>query len=83
VPELVAAQAWNTPEFAVETADPLIDVAVDGEPQRLPSPLRIGVLRVRLPPGRPRHFSGGYGPEGGSGGPCALLRVLTGRSPRG
>ncbi|QKV80440.1 diacylglycerol kinase family protein [Amycolatopsis sp. Hca4] len=99
VPELVAAElcgdiarfpgyrAWSTPEFAVESADPLIDVAVDGEPQRLPSPLRIGVLpgvlRVRLPPDAPGTSPAAMAPKGVRRALRALLRVLAGRSARG
>ncbi len=87
IARLPGYQAWSTPEFAVESADHFIDVAVDGEPQRLPSPLRIGVLpgvlRVRLPPDAPGTSPAAMAPKGVRRALRALLRVLTGRFPRG
>lgn len=99
VPELVAAElcgdvarfpgyrAWSTPAFAVASANPLIDAAVDGEPRRFPSPLRFGVLpgalRVHLPPDAPGASPAAMAPKGVRRALGALLRVLAGHSPRG
>jgi diacylglycerol kinase family enzyme len=76
-------RAWSTTEFVVDSAEPLIDVGVDGEALRLPPPLRFrslpGALRVRTPlsaPGVP------HKPPIGEAVP-ALLRVLAGHPPRG
>lgn len=76
-------RAWSTPEFVVDSAEPLVEVGVDGEALRLPPPLRFrslpGALRVRTPlsaPGVPQH------PRLGEAVP-ALLRVLAGRPARG
>ncbi len=65
VPSLLAAEAtghierfrgyreWTAPEFQVDSAEPLLDVGVDGEALRLPPPLQFrslpGALRVRTP----------------------------------
>src|SRR4029453_8316520 len=69
VPELMAAQAtgrlhgfrgyreWTTPEFIVDSDQPLVEVGVDGEALRLEPPLRFRVvpagLRVRVPVNAP------------------------------
>jgi len=93
VPALVAAElsgnvarfpgyrSWTTPEFVVDSTDPEVDIAVDGEALRCPPPVRFhvlpGAVRVRLPPGT-------AGPAVAPGGVRraigALLRVLAGRS---
>jgi hypothetical protein len=98
LPALVAAEAsgrirrfpghreWATPDFVVDSGQPLVDVGVDGEALRLAPPLRFrslpGALRVRIPvdaPGtsRPalRHAEPGRTA-------AALVRVLCGRPGR-
>jgi diacylglycerol kinase family enzyme len=71
-------RAWSTREFVVDSAEPLVDVGVDGEALRLAPPLRFRslphALRVRTPlsaRGVPRR------PRIGEAVP-ALLRVLAG-----
>jgi diacylglycerol kinase family enzyme len=76
-------QAWSTPEFVVDSADPLIDVGVDGEALRLQTPLRFrslpGVLRVRVPLSAPGASPAALAPAGIGEAVPALLRVLAGR----
>jgi diacylglycerol kinase family enzyme len=76
-------QAWSTPEFVVDSAEPLIDVGVDGEALRLPTPLRFrslpGVLRVRIPLSAPGASPAAVRPAGLGEAVPALLRVLAGR----
>ncbi|WIY00852.1 diacylglycerol kinase family protein [Amycolatopsis mongoliensis] len=99
VPELVTAElsgnvarfpgyrAWTTSAFTVESADPVVDLAVDGEPLRCAPPLRFhalpGALRVRLPPGAPGASPAAAAPKGVRRAVAALLRVLAGRPARG
>ncbi|HXV91906.1 MAG TPA: diacylglycerol kinase family protein [Pseudonocardia sp.] len=97
LPDLMAAEAtgrvrgfrgyraWTAAEFEVDSAQPLVDVGVDGEALRLPPPLRFrslpGALRVRTPlhaPGAPADTAPA-GPNEAVGG---LFRVLAGRPPR-
>ena len=99
VPALVAAEAagqirrfrgyraWSVPEFVVDSAEPLIDVGVDGEALSLPPPLRFrslpGVLRVRTPThAAGRSPAAAAPPKLGEAVP-ALLRVLAGKPARG
>jgi diacylglycerol kinase family enzyme len=76
-------RAWATPEFVVDSAEPLIDVGVDGEALRLPPPLRFrslpGVLRVRVPQTSPGASPAAVAPAGIGEAVPALLRVLAGR----
>jgi diacylglycerol kinase family enzyme len=98
VPALVAAEAtgriryfrgyraWSVPEFVVDSADPLVDVGVDGEALRLPPPLVFrslpGALRVRTPT-RARGVSpAAAAPPGIGEAVAALLRVLGGKAAR-
>ncbi|MEU4253348.1 diacylglycerol kinase family protein [Amycolatopsis sp. NPDC026612] len=96
VPALVAAELtgtvtrfpgyrnWTTPEFVVDSAQPVVDVAVDGEALRRTPPVRIrvlpGALRVRLPPDAPGASPSTAAPDGIRRAVAALLRVLAGRS---
>jgi diacylglycerol kinase family enzyme len=77
-------RAWSTPEFVVDSAEPLIDVGVDGEALRLQPPLRFrslpGVLRVRVPTTSPGASPAAMAPAGVGEAVPALLRVLAGRS---
>ena len=79
-------QAWSTPEFVVDSAEPLIDVGVDGEALRLPPPLRFsslpGALRVRVPLTSPGASPAAVAPAGVGEAVPALLRVLVGRPAR-
>ena len=79
-------QAWSTPEFVVDSAEPLIDVGVDGEALRLPPPLRFsslpGALRVRVPLTSPGASPAAVAPAGLGEAVPALLRVLAGRPAR-
>jgi diacylglycerol kinase family enzyme len=77
-------QAWSTPEFVVDSSEPLIDVGVDGEALRLQPPLRFrslpGVLRVRVPTTSPGASPAAVAPAGVGEAVPALMRVLAGRS---
>src|SRR3954447_753955 len=77
-------RAWSTPEFVVDSSEPLIDVGVDGEAVRLQPPLRFrslpGVLRVRTPLATPGAPPASVAPGGIREAVPALLRVLAGRS---
>jgi diacylglycerol kinase family enzyme len=97
LPALVAAEAtgrirrfpgyreWTTPDFVVDSGQPLVDVGVDGEALRLAPPLRFrslpGALRVRIPvdsPGTSQPASRHAGPGRTA---AELVRVLGGRPP--
>lgn len=75
-------QAWTTPEFEVQSEQPLLDVGVDGEALRLPPPLRFrslpGALRVRTPVNAPGAPPTAVLPAGITKAVTALLRVLRG-----
>ncbi|WP_344022914.1 diacylglycerol/lipid kinase family protein [Pseudonocardia kongjuensis] len=79
-------RAWTVPEFEVRSADPLLDVAVDGETLQLPPPLRFrslpGALRVRTPVDAPGAAPAAAAPAGVRDGVTALFRVLRGRPAR-
>lgn len=79
-------RAWTTPEFEVDSTDPLVDVGVDGEALRLPPPLRFrslpGALRVRIPTHAPGAPPAAFAPAGLGKALTALLRVLAGRNAR-
>jgi hypothetical protein len=97
LPTLMAAQAtghlhgfhgyreWTTPEFVVDSGEPLVEVGVDGEALRLPAPLRFrivpGALRVRVPEGVGA-APAAAAPAGPADAVAALLRVLSGRPAR-
>jgi diacylglycerol kinase family enzyme len=76
-------QAWATPEFVVDSSEPLVDVGVDGEALRLQPPLRFrslpGVLRIRIPLTAPGASPASIRPAGIGEAVPALLRVLAGR----
>lgn len=78
-------RAWTAPEFVVDSADPLIDVGVDGEALRLPPPLVFrslpGALRVRTPVDAPGVAPAATAPRGIGPAVTALFRVLAGRHP--
>jgi diacylglycerol kinase family enzyme len=94
VPALMAAQAagrlrgfrgyreWTTPEFVVDSGEPLVEVGVDGEALRLPAPLRFqvlaGALRVRVPPGA-GSAPAALAPASPTDAVTGLLRVLAGQ----
>ena len=98
VPRLMAAQAagrlhgfrgyreWTTPEFVIDSGQPLVDVGVDGEALQLPPPLRFrvaaGALRVRLPAGAPGAAPAALAPAGPADAVAGILRVLGGRPAR-
>src|SRR3954447_3428827 len=79
-------RAWSTPEFVVDSSEPLIDVGVDGEALRLRPPLRFrslpGALRVRTPLTAPGASPAATAPAGLGEAVPALLRVLAGRPAR-
>ncbi|MDT7554687.1 MAG: hypothetical protein QOI16_3223 [Pseudonocardiales bacterium] len=79
-------RSWTTPELVIDSAEPLIDVGVDGEALRLPPPLRFrslpGALRVRTPKHAPGVAPAAVAPHGVGLAGVALLRVLSGRSAR-
>ncbi|HEY1569965.1 MAG TPA: diacylglycerol kinase family protein [Pseudonocardiaceae bacterium] len=97
VPALVSAElagrlarfrgyrSWVTPDFVVDSDQPLVEVGVDGEALRLPPPLRFrslpGALRVRIPVDAP-----GLPPAAVAPGPrdlvTALSLVIAGRQQR-
>jgi diacylglycerol kinase family enzyme len=76
-------RAWSTPEFVVDSSEPLIDVGVDGEALRLRPPLWFrslpGALRVRTPLTAPGASPASVAPAGLGEAVPALLRVLAGR----
>ncbi|HEY6425081.1 MAG TPA: diacylglycerol kinase family protein [Pseudonocardiaceae bacterium] len=76
-------QEWTTPDFMIGSAEPLIDVGVDGEALRLPPPLQFrslpGALRVRTPLNAPGVSPAAAAPAGLWRAVTALLRVLAGR----
>jgi diacylglycerol kinase family enzyme len=76
-------RAWATPEFVVDSSEPLIDVGVDGEALQLPPPLRFrslpGALRVRTPLTAPGVSPGAAVHHGPGTAMGALLQVLAGR----
>ena len=98
VPELMAAQAtgrlhgfhgyreWTTPEFLVDSDQPLVEVGVDGEALRLVPPLRFrvvaGGLRVRVPVDAPGAAPAAMAPAGPGAAVAGVLRVLGGRPAR-
>ena len=75
-------RAWTTPEFEVQSGQPLLDVGVDGEALRLPPPLRFrslpGALRVRTPANAAGAAPAAVAPAGIAEAVKALLRVLRG-----
>jgi diacylglycerol kinase family enzyme len=79
-------RAWTTPEFEVDSADPLVDVGVDGEALQLAPPLRFrslpGALRVRTPVNAPGVAPAAVAPAGFQDAVTALLRVLGGQPAR-
>ena len=76
-------RAWTTPEFTVDSSEPLIDVGVDGEALRLPPPLQFrslpGALRVRTPLTGVGVSPAAAAPTGLRQAVPALLQVLAGR----
>ena len=78
-------EEWAAPQLEIDSREPLINVGVDGEALQLPAPLRFrslpGALRVRTPVDAPG-AAGTSAPAGVGNAANALLRVLTGRSPR-
>jgi len=76
-------RAWTTREFRIDSAEPLLDVGVDGEALRLAPPLVFrslpGALRVRTPVDAPGASPAAVRPAGIGLGSVALLRVLAGR----
>jgi diacylglycerol kinase family enzyme len=98
LPELMAAEAtgrlrgfrgyreWTTPEFVVDSDEPLIDVGVDGEAMRLPPPLRFrvlpGALRVRTPVDAPGIAPAALAPPGPGAAVVGMLRVIAGKPAR-
>ncbi|GAA4556219.1 diacylglycerol/lipid kinase family protein [Pseudonocardia xishanensis] len=92
---LIAAQAsgrlrhfagyreWTAPEFVVDSGDELVDVGVDGEALRLPTPLRFrclpGALRVRTPLDAPGAPPVGVAHAGLGKAVGGLFRVAAGR----
>ncbi len=74
---------WATPEFRIDSDEPLLDVGVDGEALRLEPPLVFrslpGALRVRTPLDAPGASPAAVQPAGMRLGVAALLRVLAGR----
>ncbi|MGQ0776322.1 MAG: diacylglycerol/lipid kinase family protein [Pseudonocardiales bacterium] len=78
-------RAWTTREFRIDSAEPLLDVGVDGEALRLAPPLVFrslpGALRVRTPVDAPGASPAAVRPAGIGLGSVALLRVLAGRRP--
>jgi diacylglycerol kinase family enzyme len=76
-------RAWTTPEFTIDSSEPLIDVGVDGEAFRLAPPLRFrslpGALRVRTPLTAAGVSPAASAPHGLGQAVPALLRVLGGR----
>ena len=98
LPALVSAEAtgriaqfggyreWTTPEFAVDSADELVAVGVDGEALALPPPLVFrslpGALRVRTPVDAPGASPAAVAPPGIGDAVPALVRVLAGRPAR-
>jgi hypothetical protein len=95
LPALISAEAtgrirrfsgyreWTTPEFIVDSGQPLVDVGVDGEALQLPPPLRFrslpGALRVRTPLDAPGASPAALRPAGPWRTATALVRVVGGR----
>jgi len=95
LPALISAEAtgrirrfsgyreWTTPEFIVDSGQPLVDVGVDGEALQLPPPLRFrslpGALRVRTPLDAPGASPAALRPAGPWRTAKALVRVAGGR----
>ncbi|GEL22202.1 hypothetical protein PSU4_11560 [Pseudonocardia sulfidoxydans NBRC 16205] len=95
VGRLVAAQAgrrlgqfagyreWTAPDFVVDSADELVDVGVDGEALRLPTPLRFrvlpGALQVRTPLDAPGAPPVGVAHAGVGRAVVGLVRVAGGK----
>jgi diacylglycerol kinase family enzyme len=79
-------RAWSTREFVIDSAEPLIDVGVDGEALRLPPPLRFRslprALRVRMPTTAPGVSPAAAAPPKLGEAVPALLHVLEGRPAR-
>lgn len=79
-------QEWTTREFEVDSGQPLVDVGIDGEPLRLPPPLRFrslpGALRVRIPIGTPSTARAAVTPVGIRQVVTALFRILAGHPAR-
>jgi hypothetical protein len=76
---------WAAPEFEVDSAEPLLNVGVDGEALQLPPPLLFrslpGALRVRIPSAAPGLAPAAVAPHGMGKAVTALLRVLVGQQP--
>lgn len=79
-------RAWSVPEFVVDSAEPAIDVGVDGEALSLPPPLRFrslpAALRVRTPTDAAGLSPAAAAPPKLGEAVPALLRVLGGRPAR-
>ncbi|HJQ48878.1 MAG TPA: diacylglycerol kinase family protein [Amycolatopsis sp.] len=79
-------RAWTASGFVVDSAEPLVDVGVDGEALKLPPPLvfrsRPGALRVRVPANAPGAPPAAIAPRGAWRALVALLLVLTGQPAR-
>ena len=77
---------WTTPEFLVDSDQPLVEVGVDGEALRLVPPLRFrvvaGGLRVRVPVDAPGAAPAAMAPAGPGAAVAGVLRVLGGRPAR-
>ena len=98
LPALISAEAtgrirrfsgyreWTTPEFIVDSGQPLVDVGVDGEALQLAPPLRFrslpGALRVRTPLDAPGASPAALHPAGPWRTAKALVRVVGGRRGR-
>lgn len=84
-PNMHGWREWSTPSFEVESgAD--IEVGVDGEALRLPSPLRFtvepGAVRVRIAPGHPGISPAGLARARGRTLLRRLLNTMRGRVAR-
>jgi diacylglycerol kinase family enzyme len=95
LPALISAEAtgrirrfsgyreWTTPEFVVDSGQPLVDVGVDGEALQLAPPLHFrslpGALRVRTPLDAPGASPAALRPAGPWRTAKALVRVVGGR----
>jgi len=79
-------RSWTSPEFEVTSAEPVIDVGVDGEALRLRPPLRFrslpGALRIRTPVHAPGVAPAALAPAGFGKASIALVQVLTGHTAR-
>jgi diacylglycerol kinase family enzyme len=79
-------RAWSTPEFVVDSAEPTIDVGVDGEALCMRPPLRFrslpGALRVRTPTTAPGLSPAAVAPPKVGEVVPALLHTFLGRPVR-